>query len=501
MADATYTIVDAMVACGVDNAVRFNGNTAAERIAAEVFDDDFMSCIDKDISDLEDDFKTYSVLTVNQGQIRLRPGIKRKIRGFIQWAKDQLRTGGDPSSVEFPVDSTVELIRRHKSHVAFCEKSQRVSETAKPQQFTEKTKWLDWAPVFINFLKCLPGRHGIPLVYVIRENDDAIIDATADMLTDYVNRAPLDGEAFDADASEVHTYIVNFIAGNEAAESKILANADRNNGRLDFKALQEHYEGVGINALAIRDADNIIETLQYTGERKPTMWWDEFERKLTMAFNIYDKKERREVYSDEMKLRILCRKVNADFLDSTRQLVNLDLTRTPVTMTYAQALASFRNEVNRKFPPNISATERTRRMAEIDSQYNRGRGGRGRGRGRGGTGGRGRGRGYNRQNNKYRREGVRSVEGLDGRQMEVHPAFNFNDDDWYNLPDEERQRISNERKEYNSRKRQRIAETHTKQEEDKNGDHAHATSSHYSGNIMGGRNEQEAKRATGRKQS
>ena len=82
------------------------------------------------------------------------------------------------------------------------------------------------------------------------------------------------GEAFTADASEVHTYIVNFTAGNETAESKLLAIADQNNGPLDFKALQEHYEGVGINSIAIRDADNVIEKLQYSGERRPTMWWD-----------------------------------------------------------------------------------------------------------------------------------------------------------------------------------------------------------------------------------
>ena len=141
------------------------------------------------------------------------------------------------------------------------------------------------------------------------------------------------GEAFTADASEVHTYIVNFTAGNETAESKLLAIADQNNGRLDFKALQEHYGGVGVYSIAIRDEDNVIEKLQYSGERRPTMWWDEFEKRLAMAFNVYDKKERRQVYSDEMKLRILCRKVDADFLQSTRQIFNIDLTRTQVTMT------------------------------------------------------------------------------------------------------------------------------------------------------------------------
>ena len=109
--------------------------------------------------------------------------------------------------------------------MTFCEKSKRVSETAKPQTFTETTKWSDWCPVFINFLKCLPGRDGVPLTYIVRDNDDAITVTDAEMMDDYANRAPLTGEAFNADASEVHTYIVNFISGNETAESKILAIA------------------------------------------------------------------------------------------------------------------------------------------------------------------------------------------------------------------------------------------------------------------------------------
>ena len=304
----------------------------------------------KKISEIKADFKTYARLTVNQGKIRLHPGTKRQIKAFIQWVKDKVPTGQDPSLTPFPIADTAVLIRRHKSHVAFCDKSQRLSETAKPQMFTETTKWAGWVPVFINFLKSLPGRHGVPLAYIVRDNDDALVTPNIDMLDDYVNQAPLNGEAFNADASEVHTYIVSFIAGNETAESKIMAFADQANGRLDFKALQDDYEGVGINVIAIKEAGDLFENLNDTGERKPTMWWDEFERKLTTSFNIYDKKERRQVYSDEMKLRILCRKVNADFLEATRQLINVDLTRAPVTVTFAQALASFRNEVNRNSP-------------------------------------------------------------------------------------------------------------------------------------------------------
>ena len=128
MAANANTVHDAMVACGVDNITQFHNQTSAQRIAEDVFDNDFMSCIDKDVSDLEEDLKTCSGVTVAQGQIRLLPGTKRHIKAFIQWAKDLIRTGQDPSQLVFPVAETPNLMRRQKSHSAFCDKSKRVSE-------------------------------------------------------------------------------------------------------------------------------------------------------------------------------------------------------------------------------------------------------------------------------------------------------------------------------------------------------------------------------------
>ena len=35
----------------------FNGDTAAQRIADDIFDNDFLSCIDKDINEVEEEFQ------------------------------------------------------------------------------------------------------------------------------------------------------------------------------------------------------------------------------------------------------------------------------------------------------------------------------------------------------------------------------------------------------------------------------------------------------------
>jgi hypothetical protein len=195
-----------------------------------------------------------------------------------------------------------------------------------------------------------------------------------DFLNDYVSMAPLHGKAFGAiDATDVHTYLVNFVAGNETAEAKIQAYEAQNNGCIDYVALKEHYKGVGVHALDITKAENVLSTLYYGGEKKPHMWWEEFEKQITSAFITYNKREGRVVHSPEMKLRILLQKVTADFIVPVKAGIGIELARIPMTMTYEQALAAFRNEVNRKFPPQMSSTTKTRR------HINEVGGGRGRG--------------------------------------------------------------------------------------------------------------------------
>ena len=271
------------------------------------------------------------------------------------------------------------------------EKTKTITDAAKPNKFRENMKWEDWSPAFINFLRSIPGRNGVPLSYVYREFDEAMNhNPTVDFIENYITQAPLYDEAYAIDAAKVHTYLVNYVSGNATAEVKMLPHGDANDGRRDFIILKEHYEGVGVNAIGILEAKETIRSLHYAGEKKLHMWWDTFERKFTHAFTIMDKKERRNVYSDEMKLRMLVQKINVDFLQSIKSAIIVQLTKSPVTMTYNQALMTFRNEVNRKFPPTLTPlNSRPWRVNEVSTGYARQgaiRGGRGRTNGRGGRG-------------------------------------------------------------------------------------------------------------------
>jgi len=83
-----FTVFDTMVLSGANDADNFQGRSSAQRIATDIFVNDFNTSMDKTYKDLDDDLKMFSSLTTMQGQIRLLPGVKKRIKAFIQWVRD-----------------------------------------------------------------------------------------------------------------------------------------------------------------------------------------------------------------------------------------------------------------------------------------------------------------------------------------------------------------------------------------------------------------------------
>ena len=148
---------------------------------------------------------------------------------------------------------------------------------------------------------------------------------------------------------------MKLITGNENSEATILSIQDTREKRKAFKMLRDIYEGVGVNGLNISRADNIIRNLYYTGEKKPHMWWEEFEKQLIWAFGAHGKREKREVYSNKHRLCILLSKIKAEFLEQTKSSINVELLKIPIIYTYLQVLSCFRDKVNEKFPPRLTS--------------------------------------------------------------------------------------------------------------------------------------------------
>lgn len=206
-----YTVANAMSACGIIP------EEHATRLADEVFHNNFSTTMDKSFKDLDKDIESFRTLTVAEGRIRITPGIKQKLRAFIQWARDLIRKGLDPTSEPFPVHLSAELISRYNSHALWQERSKTISDSAKPSSFTKDAKWEEWQPVFVNYLRTLPGRNGVPLSYIVRDNDDPDPISRSSFLDEYVAMSPLQGPAYIEDAGVVHTLLASLISGNDTA--------------------------------------------------------------------------------------------------------------------------------------------------------------------------------------------------------------------------------------------------------------------------------------------
>ena len=96
--------------------------------------------MDKTTKELDDGLKSYSALTIGNGQIRLTPGNKRHIRGLMQWCRDKIRVGSNPGITPFPIIEVPNLIRRYTTHETFVKMSTTmIDNTCKRIQQSHKS--------------------------------------------------------------------------------------------------------------------------------------------------------------------------------------------------------------------------------------------------------------------------------------------------------------------------------------------------------------------------
>ena len=210
-----------------------NDNNSAERTAAEFFNENFNTYVNIKFSKLEDNWKTYIRLTVAGRRIRLRPRTKVNIREFVQWEREKIRQDEDTSLNLFPISEREDLIERFNTHKQWLEDTENTAKKYIPKNFTENMEWMDWKATLIKLLKYQPGRNGVPLNYVIRDNIIDIVRTKTNFLDDYVDRTPLTVSVFNVDASKVHSYIFRLISKNAVSEQKLIPHKDVADCRVD----------------------------------------------------------------------------------------------------------------------------------------------------------------------------------------------------------------------------------------------------------------------------
>ena len=265
-----------------------------ERIRVEGFGsfDDLNSMKEKDIRDLAE---SYGRRTVGDGRFIF--GIRRTkyLIGLVHWVQDFTRINGTPSMDVFdgdPAAFRTELdLAYHRANVRKVESDQAdtVSKAADPGKFKDEKKWAEWEPAFVNYISTIQGVNGVPLSYVVLDNEESDVDGTFESFNERsIACSKLTGVVFQADARKVHQLLKSFLQA-ETTERWIKPLAKKQNGRADMIALRNHYSGKGNTSRRIAAAEKLRETLHYKNER--ALPFSTFLDKLQKMFNIFEEEK------------------------------------------------------------------------------------------------------------------------------------------------------------------------------------------------------------------
>ena len=149
---------------------------------------------EKDITTMSSSF---SNRTANNGRIIFGTKRTKLLKATIHWVQDFFRISSTPSVVglselTFKAELDTSLarasIRENMSKNTSCN-----SDAANPGALKSEKDWKQWEEKFTNYTGSYIGANGIPLSYVIRENDAPadLNDEYPDFITKTVACAPL----------------------------------------------------------------------------------------------------------------------------------------------------------------------------------------------------------------------------------------------------------------------------------------------------------------------
>ena len=316
-----------------------------------------------DSDDIDAMAKDYASRPAANGKMTFGMNRTKRLKAFVYWVQDFHRISTTPTvtglnEAAFRADLLKASIRA-EVRVNLHKQTKTAAEAASPGPLESERKWKQWEERFINYTRAHMGAAGVPLSYVIRENDAP--DLNGDF-TDFIARsiacAPLHGEYYDADRLTVFNMIISFTTGQPSGDwvKNTVRYAD---GRRSMQALRDHFGGAGNATRNKAEADRLKEGLHYKSER--SMAFETFLTQCQHMFNIYEKEG--EPMTDGQKVRFLFKKVQHNGLQSAIDALRALQTKgTEVTFSEASShLATMVSEL----PEYIS---RNRNVSGVTSQ-------------------------------------------------------------------------------------------------------------------------------------
>ena len=244
--------------------------------------------------------------------------------------------------------------QRAEIRATVSDKADVLSRDASPGKLKSEKDWNVWIAGLRNMLSIIPGAFGVPLVYVIREDEVPDEDEEYEtFVEECIAKFPLEGAYFEADARQVHQLVTSLTQG-EMSEEWIKKTRRHRNGRADVLALINHYSGEGNTKRQIADAEKLRDTLHYKTER--ALPFATFLARLQKMFTLFE--ENNEPYHEEAKVRCLFDKISNPYLLGTVAALKASQLRESDPLTFTTAANHLAAQISSApgASTNISAT-------------------------------------------------------------------------------------------------------------------------------------------------
>jgi hypothetical protein len=284
------------------------------------------------------------------------------LHALCQWVTDQYKVEKDVDfekneeilrgGYHFPACATRAFLRaKERAYTVASEYAE--STSCMPDKLQNASEWKVWSTKLAHALSIRRGSNGIPLIYVIRDDNAPKVPYDSDDFdARCIDKAPHDGDTFMVDTKTVHYMIVSKISGTHSEQwiQDILAKCD---GRADYFALRNYCDMESTTIRRITDAEHLWGTLHYANEKR--LAYASFLDKAITMFNIF--RECGEPKQDTAKVRWLLAAVRAPELTDICTAIKVAIS-TPggmATWTFSQTSSHIATAVSaNRYTPVIA---------------------------------------------------------------------------------------------------------------------------------------------------
>ena len=238
--------------------------------------------------DVKEMCSSYAKRTDDPFPIILSPIAKQRMYSLVLWVQDMFRAEQTPT---FPASTDRASFIRSLNESLVRDRNRKsqkkVGESYHNAEFNTKLKSQGHFEKFEEELQStlsnIIGSKGVPLTYVIRENNDPQYDGDIPYEDNIIKAVVMSGESYKNDARLVHQIILRNVSEESNAYTYIKPLLRYRDGRRDFIALKERYSSEASKQATINAAKQTLETLRYKSERSFT--FEKFSSKLQKAYD------------------------------------------------------------------------------------------------------------------------------------------------------------------------------------------------------------------------